>query len=197
MNSAEQSIIQRICNGETKLFAILVDRYKNKAMNMAMNMLRNTHDAEDSVQEAFLRAYRALDTFAGNASFSTWFYRIVYNICLNELEKKKKSPRLEAFIYGSQSEENSADSMIQLADTSLNPQEYLEIQELQNHLDHALRKIPPLHATALLLCVQEEKKYEEIGQIMNIPAGTAKTYVHRARLALRKTMISGENHDAR
>jgi len=74
-------VVQRILAGEKKAFAELVDRHKDKGMTLAIRMLRNREESEEALQDAFVRAFKALPRFEWKSSFSTWFYRIVYNVC--------------------------------------------------------------------------------------------------------------------
>ena len=87
----EHEIIKKILSGDIRTFSLLVERHQSKAMTLALRMLKNREDAEEALQDAFLRVYRALGTFEGKANFSTWFYRIVYNVCASALEKRGAS----------------------------------------------------------------------------------------------------------
>ena len=84
----DQELVRRVRAGETRSFADLVYRHKDKAMTVAIRMLKNREDAEEAVQDAFIRAFRALDRFEERARFSTWLYRIVFNVCSTMLSKR-------------------------------------------------------------------------------------------------------------
>jgi RNA polymerase sigma factor (sigma-70 family) len=88
MPDTDFETIQRILAGETQAYAKLVDRHKDRAMTLAMRLLKNRQDAEEALQDAFVRAFKALDRFEMKASFATWFYRIVFNVCSSALGKR-------------------------------------------------------------------------------------------------------------
>ncbi len=83
----DEQLIERIQQGEIRCFADLVDRHKDRALTVAVRLLRRREDAEEAVQDAFVRAFRGLAEFRGESRFSTWFYRILYNICLTRLRR--------------------------------------------------------------------------------------------------------------
>ena len=88
MKSTDNEIIRRVLDGDQKAYAELVDRHKDRAMTLAVRMLKNHHDAEEALQDAFVRAFRALPSFEWKSSFSTWFYRIVFNVCSSALSRR-------------------------------------------------------------------------------------------------------------
>ena len=90
MAKNDQEIIERVLSGEKKAYAELVNRHKDRAMTLAMRMLKNREEAEEAVQDAFVRAFHALSRFEWRSSFSTWFYRIVFNVCSTALSKRGK-----------------------------------------------------------------------------------------------------------
>jgi len=89
-NLSDQEIIDSINRGNQSDYSIIVDRYKNKAFSLLMRMLKNQQDAEETLQDCFIKAYNSLGSFKGESKFSTWFYRIVYNTALTRLSSKKR-----------------------------------------------------------------------------------------------------------
>src|SRR5437867_7097782 len=89
MTDSDSEIIEHIRSGATRQFVRLVDRYKGKGMTLAVRMLKNREDSEEALQDSFVRAFRGLNTFEGTASFGTWFYRILYNLCVTRLGMRK------------------------------------------------------------------------------------------------------------
>ena len=94
-NLSDQEIIDSVKRGNDSDYSIIVDRYKNKAFSMLKRMLKNEFDAEEVLQDCFLKAYNSINTFKGEAKFSTWFYRIVYNTALTKLSSKKRKTETE------------------------------------------------------------------------------------------------------
>src|SRR3990167_5004707 len=91
MQDQDSSIIRRVLEGDKRAYAELVDRHKDRAMTLAMRMLSNRQDSEEALQDAFIRAFNALPRFEWRSSFSTWFYRIVYNVCATALSKRDEA----------------------------------------------------------------------------------------------------------
>ena len=90
MHLSDNEIIEKIRGVAKQYYATLVDRYKDRANTLAVHMIKNKEDAEEATQDAFIRAYNALNRFEGKARFGTWFYRILYNVCLTRLGKRKE-----------------------------------------------------------------------------------------------------------
>src|SRR5437867_5878566 len=97
MSLSDNEIIRSVRTGETRQYARLVDRYKDRAFTLAVRILKNRQDAEEAAQDAFVRAYNALDKFEGTAKFGTWFYRILYNVCLTKLGKRNDDLRWDEY----------------------------------------------------------------------------------------------------
>ena len=91
MNTNDQVYINRILDGDTNAFTVLVDRYKDLVYTLAMRMMKNREEAEEVAQDAFIKTYKSLDKFKGESKFSTWIYRVAYNTCLDRLKKNKRT----------------------------------------------------------------------------------------------------------
>jgi RNA polymerase sigma-70 factor (ECF subfamily) len=170
--SAEQELIGRCARGDELAFAELVEQHKVMVFNMAWRMLRDQDGAEDLSQEVFLRVYRSLPTFRGDAKLSTWIYQIAYRAGLEELQKPHRRQRYVSLDAG-------ADEL-QAADPG--PASV----DLGQTLDYYLGKLPPHYRMALTLYYLQDRRYEEIAAVMELPIGTVKTYLHRARAWLRE-----------
>ncbi|MFN8367005.1 MAG: sigma-70 family RNA polymerase sigma factor [Candidatus Kapaibacterium sp.] len=172
-------VIKRIKAGDERLFAILIDRYKTKAMTLAFRMLKNTHDAEDAIQESFIRAFRSLPMFEERSAFSTWFYRIVYNVCASELRKTQQE-----YVY--LDDDDAGNNEVEHNDWI--PSTLHEQTELENITLREIEKLPAKYSGILTLYCFEELGYEEISAVLQIPIGTVKTHLFRARLQLRNAI---------
>ncbi|MCX6139865.1 MAG: sigma-70 family RNA polymerase sigma factor [Candidatus Kapabacteria bacterium] len=171
-------IIDRVLSGDQQAFALLVAAYQQKALSLAERLLQNRYEAEDLVQDAFVKAYTSLASFRGGSSFATWFYRIVYTTCLNALQKQRRMPR-EELLDG------------ESALTWIEPKIFDEIDN--NVIERVLREemglMPPLYAVVMELFYGEECSYEQIVKITGMPIGTVKTRLNRGRLLLRTALL--------
>ena len=153
-----------------KAFELVVGLYKDKVFGLAYSMVGGVSQAEDVTQDVFLRVWRALPLFEARSSLSTWIYAITRNACLN----LKASGHERAMVRRDQSER-------ELASPNRNPDAKLLIEELLHHL-------PPEYRAVLTLYYLEESSCEEVGRRLDIPAGTVKTHLHRARRLLADVM---------
>jgi RNA polymerase sigma-70 factor (ECF subfamily) len=164
-------------------FTELVERYQHKVHWMVRRMT-GAEEAEDLTQEVFLRAYQALPGFRGESKFSTWLYRIARNLCLSELRKSGR--RGEPVALDDESEERIHHL---LPGSCQGLEEQIERKDLSGHVRRLIGRLPLNYRTALTLFYTNEARYEEIAEIMEIPVGTVKTYIHRARLRLRDLLL--------
>ncbi len=180
-NISDQELIGSIKNGNHSDFSVLVDRYKNKAFSMLKRMLRNEFDAEEVLQDAFLKAFRSLESFKGEAKFSTWFYRIVYNSALTKLSSKRRKIEQEM-----SSVEDHLD--LESSFNSINA-EKKNISELVNEM---INLLPEKYSTIITLFYLNELTCEEISETMNITLSNVKVLLYRSRNAMRD-MIEKHN----
>jgi len=172
----DAELVESILAGEVQRFAILVDRYQRPVRIMAANLLRDSHAADDVAQEVFLSAYKNLRSFnPRRAAFSTWLLTICRNKCLNEL--RKHHPMI------SQTDLDFAG----LADAS-RPWDQLCEAELMSQLDLALAALPLEQRLAFVLAELMGLSCEEIAQVEQVPAGTIRSRLTRARFALRSAL---------
>ena len=181
MPLSDIEVIQRIRAGAEGQFAQLVDRYKDRALSLAVRLLRNREDAEEVVQDAFVRAFKSLGKFEGTARFSTWFYRIVYNACLTKLGRRKADFQLVSYEDGKEYESpDGAESNIQAA---------LESKDLFVHIRKVIDAMPGRYSSILSLFYFQELSYEEICGVTGLPIGTVKAHLFRARALLQKGLM--------
>ncbi len=181
MAQADQEIIQRVLAGEKKAYAELVDRHKDKAMTLAVRMLRNREEAEEAVQDAFVRAFNALGRFEWRSSFSTWFYRIVYNVCSTALGKKGEE--IYVPLQGDDEE-----SIRELPDTGATPDLQFETREFRDAVLRAIQNLPAAYSGIVNLFFLQDMSYEEIVEVTGMPLGTVKAKLFRARNLMRKSV---------
>jgi len=183
--SLDKALIARCKQGDMSAFSELLARYEKRVFNFAYRMAGNYDDANDVAQEAFIRVFNSIGTFRGDANFTTWLYRIVTNVYLDERKKQKSHlhTSLEDYI---ELEENTVTRQIE--DGNPTPDHLVETGERDDLLHWAIQELPEYQRVMVVLYHTQSKSYEEIAQIMNLPIGTVKSRLNRARLALREKL---------
>lgn len=179
----DRAVISQILAGHSKLYTVLVNRHKDAALTLALRMVRDRHDAEELVQDAFVRAFRNLGKFRGDACFGTWFYKILHNLCLTRISRR----RPVATAIDIMAEETDGHYLVDTDDPS--PLEIMEGEELQKTIVVALENLPVSQRTVLTLFYVQDMSYEEIAEVVGMPLGTVKTHLFRGRLLLRKRVL--------
>ncbi|RPI04462.1 MAG: sigma-70 family RNA polymerase sigma factor [Ignavibacteriae bacterium] len=188
MIDLDKEIIQRVLDGDVKAFGLLVDRHKAKAMTLAVRILKNREEAEEALQDSFVKVYRALSSFEWKSSFSTWFYRIVYNTCATAAGKKMRIHSLSIDMedeYGIRTEIESDD---------LQPDGVMESEEFSRIVADEIEKLPVVYGSTFTLFAIQEMSYEEIVQVTGLPLGTVKARLFRARALLRESVMKRMDH---
>jgi RNA polymerase sigma-70 factor (ECF subfamily) len=159
-----------------------VDRHKDKAMTLAMRMLRNREDAEEAIQDAFVRAFNALPRFEWKSSFSTWFYRIVYNVCATQLSRRGED--LHIAIDTREDEEALA-----LPSGELPPDIRYESIEFEQIVLKEIEKLPLPYSAVCTLFFVHDMSYDQIVEVTGMPLGTVKVRLFRGRIMLREGVV--------
>ncbi len=183
--SDDRQLIERCRGGDREAFDELVRRYEKQAYNLAYRLSGNYDDASDVVVEAFVRVFQGLHTFRGEANFGTWLHRVVVNTFLDirKRSKGRQNVSLEEQI------ELDGDTLTrQIEDTSPGPEELVEQEEREEVLQRAISQLSPERRILIVLYHFENRSYEEIAQMLNLPVGTVKSRLNRARLALREIL---------
>lgn len=187
--SEEMNLIRRINSGETELFELLVREHQKTVYNLALRMLRHPEDAQDCAQEAFIKAYRSLPFFRGEASFSSWLYRLTTNVCLDLLRKRRRREEVSLTLE----DEDEEPVEYPIADERFSPEASLEKKELRETVQQGLETLPPEFRQVLLLREVGGLSYEEIGQELSLEPGTVKSRIFRARKKLAAYLIKQGN----
>ncbi|HAP37188.1 MAG TPA: RNA polymerase sigma factor SigW [Bacteroidetes bacterium] len=183
MKTTENEIIQRVIDGDQRAYAELVDRHKDKAMILAVRMLKNRSEAEEALQDAFVRAYRALPSFERKSSFSTWFYRILFNVCSSALNKRGSNNLLSIDM------ENDEEMKIEIPSEDDEPDIELESNEFSEIVRREISTMEESYSTILTMFFLQEMSYEEIISVTGLPLGTVKNRLFRARIQLRSAVL--------
>ncbi|NRD77576.1 RNA polymerase sigma factor SigW [Bacillus sp. BRMEA1] len=176
--------IKQVIKGDQEAFGEIVDIYKNSVFQLCYRMLGNRHEAEDTAQEAFIRAYTNIHTFNQNLKFSTWLFRIATNLCIDRMRKKKPDHYLDAEVAGTE----GLTLYSQVPSESPLPEIELESLELQETVHKEILKLPEKYRSAIILKYIEGLSLNEISDILGLPIGTVKTRIHRGREALRQQL---------
>lgn len=178
-------MIASILSGESHLFHELIRPYERSVYMMALSLLKNEADAEDAAQESFLKAYRNLSSFRGEAKFGTWVISIALNEARSRLRRMKAVP-MESL--DEPPEDAGHISPALLRDWREIPSESLERQEMRQLLQQAIAALPPIYREIFLLRDVEELSITEAAQVLEITPASVKVRLHRARMMLQKSL---------
>lgn len=178
-NLSDQEIIDSVRRGNDSDYSIIVNRYKNKAFSMLRRMLKNEFDAEEILQDCFLKAYKSLSVFKGEAKFSTWFYRIVYNTALTKLSSQKRK---------TESEMTSVEDHFYLE--SAYGSNEIEKTNMNEFIHELISKLPERYSAVITMFYLNEMTIDEISEVMGITVSNVKVMLHRSRNALRDLILN-------
>ncbi len=174
----EKTIIQRAQKGDHDAFAALVDEHQRYVYNLALRVVKDENEALDLTQETFVRAWTALPNFKGQSQFRTWLYRIVTNLCYNRLPNLRRSLN-----------DLGDDVMEDIPEPHFNsPVKEFDSNETRKHLHQAMENLDENYRLLITLRYQNELSYDEIASTLNLPLGTVKTGIFRAKEQLRKKL---------
>jgi len=185
----EAEIVARAQSGDHEAFGVLVKRYQGRAFQLALRIMRDEEQAQDVVQEAFLKAYTSLARFEGRSSFCTWLYRLVFNLCIDTKRRDRSSSQVEW------TEEQSLElapgtPAARAADPeSAGPAAELERSELRELMARVMQALPDDARRILELREVDELSYAEIAKSLDIPKGTVMSRLHYARRRLRALLV--------
>ncbi|MAZ88154.1 MAG: RNA polymerase sigma factor RpoE [Cellvibrionaceae bacterium] len=178
----DQQLVERVQKGDKRAFDLLVLKYQHKMVSVVGRYINDSHEVYDVVQEAFIKAYRALGNFRGDSQFYTWLYRIAINTAKNYLVSRGRRPP-STDVDVEDAEFYSGSDLLKDVDT---PENNLFRDELKAMVDLAIRELPEDLRTAVTLRELEGLSYEEIADVMGCPVGTVRSRIFRARDAIDK-----------
>ena len=177
-NLSDIEIIESVKRGNQADFSLIIDRYKDKAFSLLKRMLRNPMDAEEVLQDSFLKAYNSIQNFRQDAKFSTWFYKIVYNSALTALASKKRQIEIEM---------SSIDDHFDLGE--YDNEIYSSTENSEQYVLKMGDKLPTRHALVLILFYIDNMSMNEISQVMDLSLVNVKVLLHRSRKSLRDLLL--------
>ena len=181
----DQILVERSVAGDQKAYELLVLKYQRRIERLIGRMVRDTDLVEDIAQETFIRAYRALGQFRGEAQFYTWLYRIAVNTAKKALVDLKRDPVVsESALRGGSDEEDETSGVENELTSAETPETVLAAKEIAATVNSAMEALPEELRQAVTLREIEGLSYEEIAEVMNCPIGTVRSRIFRAREAI-------------
>ncbi|KAA8995289.1 RNA polymerase sigma factor SigW [Paenibacillus spiritus] len=184
MENLEGRLTRLALKGDQSAFAEIVELYKDRIYHLGYRMLNNRHEAEDIVQETFLRVYRNLDRYDEKQKFSTWIYRIATNLCIDRLRKRKPSFSLDAELP----DQEGLDGYSLIPSDNVTPESELLLSETQQMIHEAIDSLPVKYRSVMILRYLQDLSLQEISEVLDMPVTTIKTRVHRGREFLRQKL---------
>ena len=188
----DRELATRAAEGHEGAFRELLSRYERPVFSLVYRMVRDRATAEDLAQEAFIRAFNAIDSYDPSYKFSSWIFKIANNHTIDHLRKRTLDT---VSIHGSphaRTKDEEERTGITLESTEESPEKYVESRELGSRIEEAIGRLRPEYRTAILLRHVEGRSYDEIAEVMDVPLGTVKTYLHRARGELKEILTDVE-----
>ena len=187
----DQLLVERVQKGDKRAFDLLIDKYQHRIVSLVSRYVSDQADAMDVAQEAFIKAYRAIDRFRGDSAFYTWLYRIAINTAKNWLVARKRRPP-SSDIDAADAEQYDIDSRLKEQGT---PENEMMREEIKRTVFDTIAELPDDLRTAIMLRELEGMSYEDIATTMDCPIGTVRSRIFRAREAIDqklKPLVDGD-----
>lgn len=180
----DNELIALCKRGDRDAFNRIMEKHQNAMFGMAYNLLSDYHDAEDAVQETFIKAYKSISSFKGQSAFTTWLYVICRNCCNDVLRRRLKHSAVTSL----DSDESDDSPVRELRSDAPSPEEIAELSETQAAVRLAVDELKREYREVIVMSDMREMSYEEISSVLKLPVGTVKSRLNRARTALRKKL---------
>ena len=188
MEPSDEALCERVAKRDEGAFELLVERYQGRAYRLAWSIVRDSEDARDLSQEAFIRLHESAGSFGGRSKFSTWFYRIVVNLCLDHKRKRRWWKP-----WGGDDADDQGESFLERQPAPVtDPVDELSREQTMKDLWAAVDRLAPRQRAAVVLQVQEELATYEIAEVLKCSEATVRVHLHRAMNTLKKTMKNKE-----
>jgi RNA polymerase sigma-70 factor, ECF subfamily len=188
----DEEVVRRILQGETALFELIMRRYNQRLYRVARAILRDDAEAEDVMQDAYVRAYEHLAQFAGRSQFSTWLTRIAIHEALARSQRRRRTGQFSAH----DSQKGMQDGEVNVTADALNPEEQVSVSELRGALEAAILSIPEQYRLVLMMRDVEQLNTQETAAALELTEENVKVRLHRARAMVRKNLFSRAGADA-
>jgi RNA polymerase sigma-70 factor (ECF subfamily) len=189
---SDMELVQRARNKDYPAFEELLGRYEDKVYRLAYRFVRNESEAKEILQDTFLAVWRKLDTFKGDAQFSSWVYRVAANAALMRLRSHRRHPEVSTEdLPAGFMDQNQSGQILSAGDNwARRPDEELQSDEVRRHIQAAVDALPDIYRTVFLVRDVEGLSTEETAELLGISVPTVKTRLHRARMALREAITA-------
>ncbi len=185
---SDQEVVARAREGREPAYRELIRRYERPVFSLVFRMVRDRELAEDLTQETFVQALNAVESYRPEFKFSSWIFKIANNAAIDHLRRRELQTLSLEGAPNAVTPEAIEATALQLRDRLENPLEELEARELGGQIEAAIAQLRPEYRSCILLRHVEGRAYEEIAEILDLPLGTVKTYIHRARNELRASL---------
>jgi RNA polymerase sigma-70 factor (ECF subfamily) len=186
----DMKMIAAALAGNQAAYRGLMKKYHDQVFNVLYRMVHQKDEVEDLTQEAFIKAFASLKNFNGEFAFSTWLFKIAQNNCIDFIRKKK----LQTFSIDKPVESKDGEMMFEIPDSTYEPDKELIERQRAHLLEEAIKALPPKYRTVIIMRHSEEKDYQEIADELNVPIGTVKAHIFRAREMLNKALRKKIQH---
>jgi RNA polymerase sigma-70 factor, ECF subfamily len=187
--ATDQEIVALAREGREAAYRELIRRYERPVFSLILRMVRDRQLAEDLAQETFIKALNAISSYRPEFKFSSWIFKIANNAAIDHLRRRElRTLSIDGAPHAMSSEEIEA-TALQVGDKSETPLAELEARELGTAIERAIGRLRPEYRSCIMLRHVEGMAYEEIAQLLDLPLGTVKTYIHRARHELREMLV--------
>ncbi len=182
----ELALVERAAKGDREAYRVLVEKYQNRVYSLVLSMTKSREDAEDIVQESFVKAYLSLKNFRGDSSFYTWIYRVAYNMAIDF--QRRNSRRGEVLSSPKLNEDGQESRALEAVATDGNPEESAERKQLAESLGKAMSQLSEEHRTVVMLREVDGMSYSEIADVLGLSQGTVMSRIHYAKKYLQKAL---------
>lgn len=186
MRDNDADLIAQALSGNQQAYKDLTEKHRLSVYHIVYKLVRDSETAKDLVQEAFMKAFASLASYRSDYRFTTWLYKIAANCSIDYLRKK----RIQALSLDRHLDGENGSREIEVADYSYHPERDLERKEQHFSIEAAIESLPPKYREVIIYRHKEDKSYEEIADLLNMPIGTVKARIFRARELLKKKLKS-------
>ncbi len=187
--ATDQQVVVWAQEGHESAFRELIRRYQRPVFSLVYRMLRDKELAEDLSQETFIKVLNHIDSYRPEHKFSSWIFKIANNAAIDHLRRTELDTLSLEGAPDAVTQERQAATALQIGDRAESPLEEVEARELGSHIEAAVARLRPEYRACIILRHVEGRPYEEIAKILDLPLGTVKTYIHRARGELRQILM--------
>lgn len=185
-SESEQALVKSALGGDQKAYKALFDMYRQAIFHVAVKIVHNQEEANDLVQETFIKAFGSLKTYDCHYRFSTWLYKIAANSSIDYLRKRK----IDSLSLDKPIPTKDGDIQMEIPDDSYNPEKDLREREQSFGIEEAINSLPEKYKEVIVMRHKEDRSYEEIAAQLRVPVGTVKARIFRARELLKKKLKS-------